>query len=384
MIVAVGIIFYFAAKGLAVYMRLQATDNVPSVTGTLNLTEIVRSQQTQTVAPVTSMYVTPDRTDETTSTVWIKMSSLTATPSPSPSRTPTPKPTRTPTPTPTPFPAAAIEGEFKLWQALQLIYSSGEIAYFKDEVGLLCITERPCTGVIAGKYTINVLLERSFYEEDSVKYVVMTGVIATEYLDDHFHSLSPSIDGAIFSRTGDEWQMVTKEHSITYCGQFGYAPQGELVQIGRDRYGFLFHCFYANTGHQAETTYIFAPGEREWEFRRILEVQTLKNRLAVVQLADVQAAKSLFRQPSVINEVLYSDNGDITGVLAWLGYSSKVELVPGEGVTYYDARITTTQTYEEPVVCGTPHVYGPHGPCLSQIVISETVDSFPLPYLPDH
>jgi hypothetical protein len=113
------------------------------------------------------------------------------------------------------------------------MYEDRRMVYFEDEDGLLCFTQRPCAGVIVEENMVNVLLASSFHEEGNAKYVVMTGVLPTAYLGESFRALSPAIDGAVFSKIGDVWQMVTREHSILTVGNLDMHLKDNSCKSGR-------------------------------------------------------------------------------------------------------------------------------------------------------
>ena len=96
-----------------------------------------------------------------------------------------------------------------------------------------------------GKKFVKFLAEP--YNQNQIpRYILLT---ARNTPDNLCHACAPSIDGALFSKVDDEWQTTISHQEITTAGSFGQPPQqGELVQIGRDKWGFQFGWIYGSTG----------------------------------------------------------------------------------------------------------------------------------------
>jgi hypothetical protein len=211
-------------------------------------------------------------------------------------------PTLSPTPTHTKVPRV-ITGEFTLEKALELLY--GDEGIVQTDNGEVTIRTKRVSR--SGEVTaiIRAVLAAPFRENDVDKYVVLVEMGAEGMSG---HAQSAEIGGAIFYRVNNTWQIDLEQRYITSMGSFGHAPLGELVKIGPDRYGFIFHERYASTGIGGETVTIIAAIGKD--FKIVFSVQTA--------LADVIDNK-------------------------W-GYSSKIDFVPGKNPANYDIKVTTTGT----------------------------------------
>jgi hypothetical protein len=153
---------------------------------------------------------------------------------------------------------------------------------------------------------VNVLLLTPFQQRDVHKYLMIT-----EVPGDDCHTCKANIDGAIFSKVNNAWQIDVEHKGITSLGSFGRAPQGEFVQIGPDKYGARFEQKYAS----AETV-----------GADIVLITDLADRFEVV--LNVQTAASHLNS---------------AGKVQW-SYTSELEFIPNDNKTYYDIQITTQGT----------------------------------------
>lgn len=119
--------------------------------------------------------------------------------------------------------------------ALQKLYNDQTLKFSADG------TTRTFDG-----YEIRLLLAEPYTQNQILRYVLLT---SKNPPDNNCHICAPSIDGAIFSLVGNEWQTTIEQQGIvTYLGSFGYPPPSELVQIGPDKWGFQFNWTYLTGG----------------------------------------------------------------------------------------------------------------------------------------
>ncbi len=210
---------------------------------------------------------------------------------------------------PTPIPKVIV-GEFSIKRALEVLYGDeGTVQVQGDKAFVRIDPPKYSTGIYP--VAIEVLLTAPFRENNVDKYVVLTG---TGPADMGAHSSSAQIDGAVFYRTNNTWQIDAEQQHITDMGSFGHAPNGQLVKIGPDKYGFQFNNTYMSTGIGGESISIFTALEKGF--------------------------KEVFNAQTGYFDARYPDTANIEKE----GYSSKVEFVPSNNPTYYDIKVTTQGT----------------------------------------
>jgi hypothetical protein len=252
----------------------------------------------------------------------------------------------TPTPSPTPF----SEGSFTLRQALETLYLSYPGAEITDQnivhvpevytyTGCnscsgcgtnACATPTECNScsgcetaaceecetcarTITTTWRINPILVAPFVEANVHKVVVLTEWAAFERGGfDGCHGCGAGIGGGIFANVGDTWMVETKNISNTVdtIGAWGHAPDGQLIRIGPNKYGFLFFDYFGGQGYSASMMHVYANIEGE-----------LKKIIAIPEFDEVM--------PYTIDEWLT------------LGHQSIYRFVPGSNPSYYDLQIST-------------------------------------------
>ncbi|MBN1874135.1 MAG: hypothetical protein JXA33_07880 [Anaerolineae bacterium] len=155
--------------------------------------------------------------------------------------------------------------------------------------------------------TINVLLAESFQQAGTEKYLILTEVPGADC-----HACQARIGGAVFSKSGNDWQLDIAQPTLIQLGAFGRAPEPEFVQIGPDVYGALFQQKYASTGGFGSHVVLIT--EVAGSLKSVLLAQTAGGRL--------------------------SDDDTTT---QWK-YESELTFVAGDNPAYYDLVITTRGT----------------------------------------
>ena len=92
----------------------------------------------------------------------------------------------------------------------------------------------------------------------------------------------------------------------------------------------------------------------------------------------MQAEELLASHPGIIGNPRES-GAEHTIFDAWLGYTGEIELLPREHSTYYDIRIREVHVRAEPGMCRAPDYS--FDTCTQQLVVSKTIDDYPLPYI---
>jgi hypothetical protein len=249
-----------------------------------------------------------------------------------------------PTPSPTPF----AEGSFTLRKALETLYLSYPGAEITDQNVVhvpevytytgcnscsgcganACATPTECnscsgckTAVCEGcetcartittTWSINPILVAPFVEANVQKWVVLTEWAGFERGGfDGCHLCGAGIGGGIFAKVGNNWMVETKNISNTVdtIGSWGHAPDGQLIQIGPNKYGFLFFEYYGGQGYSANRMHVYTNIAGE-----------LKQVIAISEFDEVMP---------------YSWADWLT-----LGHQSIYRFVPGSNPAYYDLQV---------------------------------------------
>jgi len=149
--------------------------------------------------------------------------------------------------------SVAFSGEIEVQNILETLYGS-EVILFND-------THQ---NFIDG--AIKILLATPFLEDKTEKYILL---ISKPVVGD-CHSCGSEIGGLILSKAEDRWNVETSNYALDKIGSFGVAPEGRLIQIGPDRYGFLFFDTFA-TGYQ-DDTYLLLYANVNGKLKRVLQV----------------------------------------------------------------------------------------------------------------
>jgi len=216
-------------------------------------------------------------------------------------------------------------GDFSEWLALKLMFGSDAEVY-SDSSKLYVVWELPnqeAEDLVgfpneAGYVYSTVISAFPFREEDNDKYFILT---QTKPLEEYeCHACSPVLGGAVFSNEGNIWQIEASERLIMRMGEFGQAPDPELVKIGPDKHGVLFRARYTNQGFSVEETVLIGKVDQS---------------LGVMLSLDTHAAYQ----------------GECDYYPCW-SYSSDTRFVPGQSPEFYDFIVTTygTKLVESSVV----------------------------------
>jgi hypothetical protein len=161
---------------------------------------------------------------------------------------------------------------------------------------------------------VRVILSQPYQENNISHYVLIS-----QRMDpaEFCHMCAPEVDGAIFTRVDDRWLLDVVQEGFAKLGYFGVAPEAELVQIGPDRFGYLFYFTGGSTGLTYTDAYLVAFfGEH---FDVLLNERT--------RFDNSQAC-----EPDFAFE-------------CW-GYTSTLEFIQGENATYYDPHLVTSGSYQ--------------------------------------
>lgn len=198
----------------------------------------------------------------------------------------------------------AIQGDFDLQKALEIIYGEIALSIKEDEIIL------PSQFKDYNDFYFPNMVA-SYEEEGLEKYLVIThgGMFPS------CHPCQASIDGAIFTKSQNGWDLSLVSRGIVSIGSFSFVPPGQIVKIGPDKYGVLLLSVWSGQGYHSEASVIIT--EVENELRVVFLTQTLENQLDA-----------------------------ITQQTVW-GYTSKIDFIPGENLRYYDIQLTQQGTNNE-------------------------------------
>ncbi len=224
----------------------------PTLTPTVIATPIPRSTAipTATRTPVPIRTPAPTRTATLTPTVSLTATAVT-TPTPTLGDTEVLSGTDalsgtaaiSATATPKPGPKILV-GDFDVNRATNLIYNNPTASSY-------------ITGVLAASFRQN--------EEDKIFFI-------TEIPGDNCPVCKASIGGAVFVHKNNNWQVESEQRHITMVGAGGRAPAGELIEIGKDRYGLLFYEAYTDTQQFNRQAVLIAPLDDN--IRAVFTIQT--------------------------------------------------------------------------------------------------------------
>jgi hypothetical protein len=220
---------------------------------------------------------------------------------------PTDTPTRVPSPTATPSPTGdvVLTGTLDITRALSALYGPEGLTF--TAAGL---TQFPANQTFLTS-TVKVLIAAPFTENNVEKYAL---VIGQEGAWGDCDACSVPIRAAIFAKQDDTWHAEWRDATDGFgFGITTQTPAGQLVQIGPNRYGFLFRDPLTGQGYSAS---------------------------ALTLCANVHG-----RFIQILSLPFYSESLANPGA-AWANwkYDSTYQFVAGENADYYDLRIATTGT----------------------------------------
>ncbi len=212
------------------------------------------------------------------------------------------------TPTPTPF----TDPSFTIKKGLETLYRSFTGTVVTDQNVAYVPEEHPASGVLT--WTVNVVLAAPYDEANRHKFAILTEWSQFERGDlGGCHLCGAALDGGVFVKSGQDWLLETRSISelIDTIGSWGHAPDGELVQIGPAKHGFLFYSYLVGQGYVGATFNLYAPVNGK--IKRILSMPGFNEH--------------------------YPELG-----LDWLiwGHDSIYQFRPGKNSVYYDLQINTT------------------------------------------
>jgi hypothetical protein len=214
-------------------------------------------------------------------------------------------------------PLVSLEGEFDNGKALRAIYGNysetAKRAQWKPTKGEL------------DKFNfyndIKTLYSRSYFtkafqQEGAERYFVITRT-APDKSD--CEDCVPVLGGAVFTKSGEEWQLNHHSKAITRTGMHGTLSGGKLVKLGKDFYGVQFHWKALNLGVAEEGDMVIA--ETKAGLREVFSMVTAGN-----------------------NKQYCEQNGLYEDDPACWAFNSKLDFVPNPNSNFYDIRITSNGT----------------------------------------
>jgi hypothetical protein len=160
---------------------------------------------------------------------------------------------------------------------------------------------------------VKVIYSAPFSDDRSSKYLVIYEMAISH---DECQFCMVHIGGSILSHTNGNWQVIAHRDSIIVAGgwRYGYGV-GELVQIGPDKYGYIFERYCIGTG--------FSEDE-------------------VALITDVDGQLQLVFDNIGIAGKNYPC-GEDGGMPCWT-YNSDLQFVPGDNPDYFDLHLSTGGT----------------------------------------
>jgi hypothetical protein len=209
------------------------------------------------------------------------------------------RPAVAPAPTPVILPIATavpfkmITGEFNTRQMLELMYS-GEAISISDDTALI---RRPPFEEYTTPFQINLV---TAYQQAGIdkRLVITNGAFDT------CHVCPATMDGGVFSKIQDEWQLTVLRKNIINLGSLGYVAKGTPIRISDEKYGAMLISEYDMQGSQNVSIAI------------ISEIE-----------GDIKV---------VFNEPIITGGNDCQGAICKWRYTFNLQPVPVEHAAYYD------------------------------------------------
>jgi hypothetical protein len=221
-----------------------------------------------------------------------------------------------------------FSGEFSEHKVVELLYGSNWTDFDRWSNGRE-VDERVEWDLKAGMYPIRfyghqdyaepervfvkVIYSAPFSEDRASKYLVIYE-IAISYDECQFCMVH--IGGSVLSHANGNWQVIAHRDSITVAGgwRYGYGV-GELVQIGPDKYGYIFERYCIGTGFSED------------------EVALITDVDGRLQLVFDNIGIAGRNHPC----------GEDGGMPCWT-YDSDLQFVPGNNPDYFDLHLSTSGT----------------------------------------
>ncbi len=101
-------------------------------------------------------------------------------------------------------------------------------------------------------------LAQLFEEGGTIKYLLITQSRPAEETFE-CHACAPLLSGFIFAFREGKWLVEMEDRYISFAGIYGEAPEGKLLQLGKDRFGVIFEGGDTAQGYTSRYAFILAP-----------------------------------------------------------------------------------------------------------------------------
>lgn len=188
----------------------------------------------------------------------------------------------------TPSPAIVTQqpsNNFDFQKALRLMFKSPDMV-FSDNLGIDSVAintavewaglsginhceplQTPSSSTSANQFECTKILLAEPYLQHAEEQILML----TETINSECHVCFPILTFAIFQSQAEGWILVSKQSDFSSIGSWGHAPPAELIEIGHNRFGILFH--HNNTSSGISLGEIILVSELNGEFQTILREQ---------------------------------------------------------------------------------------------------------------
>ncbi len=214
-----------------------------------------------------------------------------------------------------------IIGDFDDGKALELLYGNYDSV---KKIALWKSMNPPETfwnskNFIGKLGLVSVILSQPFKEGAIEKHMLITQAPALEngrVLD--CHACGALVSGAVFVKVGNKWKIEVESPYIPIDGSWGKAPEPQLIQIGRAKYGVLFESERGNQGYNSKSVFLIAEINKE-----------LKDIFDLITGADTRGSRACDEtgNPEKDSPVCYD-------------YDIKLDFIKGKNPDYYDIRAT--------------------------------------------
>lgn len=216
-----------------------------------------------------------------------------------------------------PQPVVSLEGEFDSAKALRAVYGS----YNAEQKRAQWKPTREELNRFSFYNNIQTLYSRAYFskpfqQNGAERYFVITRTAPSKA---DCEDCVPVLGGAVFTKTGEEWELNAQSKLITRTGLHGVLSAGRMVKLGAEKYGVLFHWKSTNEGIAEEGDLLIAEtkGGLKEVFSMITGGDNKKHCEEVGAYADDPTCWS---------------------------YRSKLEFVANANSSFYDLRVTSEGT----------------------------------------
>ncbi|MEZ4594234.1 MAG: hypothetical protein R3D55_24295 [Chloroflexota bacterium] len=175
--------------------------------------------------------------------------------------------------------------DFDFQQALRLMLKSPDMV-FSDNLGIDSVAintavewtglsginhceplQTPSSSTSANQFECTKILLAEPYLQHGEEQILML----TETISSECHVCFPILTFAIFESQAEGWILVSKQSDFSSIGSWGQAPPAELIKIGQNRFGILFH--HNNTSSGISFGEMILVSELNGEFQTVLREQ---------------------------------------------------------------------------------------------------------------